>query len=84
VRTQSNSSAEVTIREAAAGDAVRLRRLAALDSSRLGAGPFLVAEAGGQLRAALSLADRSVVADPFVRTSELAALLRMRASQLAA
>ena len=73
---------EVLIRAATADDSAALRRLAQLDSRRLGDGPFLVAEVGGELRAALSRGDGSLVADPFAATAELGTLLSLRASQL--
>ena len=41
-----------------------------------------MAEVGGQLCAALSLADGAVVANPFLRTTELLNLLHARAVQL--
>ena len=66
----------VTLRNATAADEQQLRDLAALDSRRLPAGPFLVAEVGGRPHAALSLSDGSAIADPFERTAELVELLR--------
>jgi hypothetical protein len=65
----------VTIRVAHAGDQEAIDRLAALDSGRVPAAPVLVAIADGELRAARSLTDGSVVADPFARTAELVSLL---------
>jgi hypothetical protein len=44
--------------------------------------PVLLGEVGGELRAALSLADGAVVADPFHHTVALVELLRARAKQL--
>ncbi len=76
-------SVEVTIREAREREIWAVARLAQLDSAPIGRAPFLVAEVGGQMRAALSLADGSLVADPFTRTAELADLLHVRAEQLA-
>ena len=66
----------VTLRPCRAEDRARLARLAALDSSATPAAPVLLVEVGGELRAALSLKDGAVVADPFHPTSALAALLR--------
>ncbi len=79
------SSAEewVTLRFAFPDDAEALARLAVLDSSRVPAGPVLVAELSGELRVALSLSDGSVIADPFHRSRALTELLRARARQLA-
>ncbi len=72
----------VTLRYAAAADGERLRTLAALDSAELPAGPALVAEVDGRLRAALPLDGSRPIADPFHRGSELIELLRLRARQL--
>jgi hypothetical protein len=58
-------------------------RLAALDSREIPAGDVLVAEADGQARAALSLIDGSLVADPFSRTTDLTTLLRLQAKHAA-
>jgi hypothetical protein len=74
----------VTIRHAFPDDALPLLRLAALDSSGPPAPPALVAEVDGELRAALSLRDGGVVADPFRRTQALVDLLHARAAQLRA
>lgn len=71
---------EVTVRRAGADDDAALARLAALDSARVPAGPVLLAEAGGTPVAAISLADGSVVADPFERTAEYVELLYVRAA----
>jgi hypothetical protein len=60
------------------------RRLAALDDAPGLEGEVLVALIGGRAVAALSLADRRVVADPFIPTTEPVALLQLRAAQLSA
>ena len=73
---------DVTLRFAFPDDQPALWRLAALDSADVPAEPVLIAEVNGEARAALSLADGSVIADPFHRTVELVALLRARATQL--
>lgn len=74
-----------TIRFAYPDDHAALRRLAALDSSPMLSGRVLVAEIGGELWAAVSLAgEPRVIADPFHHTAELVALLRERADRLAA
>ena len=70
-----------TIRTATNTDADALDRLAQLDSSVVPAQPILLAEVDGEIVAALSATDGSVIADPFTRTSESVALLRRRASQ---
>jgi hypothetical protein len=70
---------DITIRLATASDSETLRRLAGRDSSAVPAQPVLMAEVAGELRAAISLAEGTVVADPFHRTSELVEMLRIRA-----
>jgi hypothetical protein len=74
---------EVTIRYAFPDDARALRRLAILDSQRPRQDVVLVAEVGGELRAALT-EDGSAIADPFHRTADLILLLRERARQIEA
>src|SRR6266487_1139289 len=58
--------------------------LAALDSSALSDGPWLVAEVEDHPLAAQSLTSGQFVADPFSRSDELRALLELRAYQLRA
>jgi hypothetical protein len=71
----------ITIRLAYADDDLALERLAQLDSADGSpARPVLLGEVDGQLRAALSLADGAVIADPFYRTQNLVSLLRARAA----
>jgi hypothetical protein len=75
----------VTIRPAYPDDERALARLAALDSQRLpAAGPFLLAEIDGVLRAAIATTTGRTFSDPFVPTAELVELLRRRRTQLAA
>jgi hypothetical protein len=74
--------AAVTIRYGFPDDERALRRLAALDSSEPPGAPVLVAEVDGELRAALSLSDGAVVADPFHVSAALTELLLARARQL--
>jgi hypothetical protein len=72
--------ASITMRPAYADDHAALVRLAALDSAAgVPAAPVLLAEVDDQLRAALSLANESVIADPFFPTQHLVALLRAHA-----
>jgi hypothetical protein len=74
------SSPIISIRPATAGDGRTLMRLAALDSARaLPFGPALIAEIDGEPKAALSLRDDRVVADPFTRTAGVVELLRVHA-----
>jgi hypothetical protein len=72
----------VTIRLAGPADAPALRRLAELDSRPLPHGDVLLAEVGGEARAAMEVAGGQAVADPFFPTEELASLLALRAEQL--
>lgn len=69
----------IVIRMATGADAEDLRRLAELDSMRPLTGRILVAEADGVLAAATSLDDGGVIADPFVPSAGMAALLQTRA-----
>ena len=76
------ASGTLIIRRADARDRAAVKRLAALDSSRIPAGELLLAEVDGVLRAALAVASREYIADPFVSTRELVALLDRRAAKL--
>jgi hypothetical protein len=69
----------VVIRAARVSDGDALERLARLDSQRAPAGDVLLAEQDGELVAAL--AGERVIADPFRRTADLVALLRVRAGR---
>jgi hypothetical protein len=75
-------SPTIVIRLATLSDHRTLSNLAALDSRHPLAGPAVLAEVDGVVRAALDLADGSVAADPFARTAELVDLLRLRARRL--
>jgi hypothetical protein len=77
------SAASITIRPAYADDHAALLRLAALDSTELPAGPLLLAEVDGELRAALSPASGVSIADPFFPTLHLVTLLRAHAGETA-
>jgi hypothetical protein len=72
----------IVIRPATEADEPALRRLAQLDGARLPEGELLVAEAAGELRAALRIADRAYVADPFFPSKELVGMLDVRARRL--
>jgi hypothetical protein len=72
----------VLIRAARGSDGPSLRRLAALDSSVVPAGELLVAEANGQLVAARAMTTGATIADPFRPTSDVLALLELRAGAL--
>jgi hypothetical protein len=78
------SEMELTVRRAGDEDAAALLQLAALDSADPLSGAALVAEVSGRLVAALPLDGGRAVADPFVPTADIVALLELRASQLRA
>ena len=78
---RANPERAVTLRHYLAEDHGPLARLAALDSSKPPPQPLVVAEVGGELRAAVSLGDGSLVADPFHLTQGVAELLRAYARQ---
>ena len=75
-------TAGVTIRHLGGDDLAAVERLAQLDSRRPPEGPLLGAEIEGRLLAVISLPSGESVADPFSRTTELRALLELRAAQL--
>ncbi|HSI81065.1 MAG TPA: hypothetical protein VK919_10475 [Solirubrobacterales bacterium] len=72
----------VVVRAAAEADAEALRRLAEIDSAPLPGGRVIVAEVGGEIRAAVSVDDGRAISNPFERSAEVAALAEMRAAQL--
>ena len=72
------------VRPAEARDESALRQIAALDSSRLPAGPLLVGEMGGGIQAAVPVMGGRAIANPFVRTTELVSVLELRAAQMRA
>jgi hypothetical protein len=65
----------LVLRPATSADTADLERLAALDSARPLGGEVLVAFAGGELRAALSLETGRSVSDPFWPSADLVELL---------
>lgn len=73
-------SAEITIRAARAEDRADLARVAGRDTHELPHGTLLVAKVGSDVRAAISLDDGTIIADPFHRTAELVAMLKIRAT----
>jgi hypothetical protein len=77
------TSAEITIRAAHESDLAAVARVAGRDTHEPPAWPILVAEVGSDIRAAISLTDGEVIADPFHRTDELVAMLRIRAREAA-
>lgn len=75
-RSSRNPAETVTIRLAVPADEAALGGLAQLDSAPAPQPvPILVAEVGGQLRAAIPLDGGPAIADPFQRTAELVAML---------
>jgi hypothetical protein len=77
-------SAEITIRAARAEDMREIARVAGRDTHELPEGALLVAKVGSDVRAAISLVDGSVIADPFHRTTELVEMLKIRAVAVSA
>jgi len=75
-------SKEIIVRSATRADEQALSRLAALDSAGPLTGSALVAEADARIVAALPLGAGRPIADPFERSAEAVALLRLRAEQV--
>ena len=74
---------KIVIRTATAGDESDIRKLAVLDgASQAPSGDVLVAEAGGEIRAAYDADHDSSVADPFWYSAELVELLRIHAGAM--
>jgi hypothetical protein len=76
------NSTALSIRTARHEDYASLWTLASLDSRLLPEEPLLVAEADGAIVAALSLETGESIADPFRRTSDIVAMLQLRARQM--
>jgi hypothetical protein len=74
----------VTIRRTTPADRDALERLAQLEGRTLPPGAALVAEVCGRVLAARWITEEVMLADPFVPTGELAALLDTRAGHLGA
>jgi hypothetical protein len=81
---KTTSGPEIRIRVAREADLAAVTRVAGRDSNQPPAWPILIAEVGAELRAAISLTDGEVVADPFHRTTELVEMLRIRAQSASA
>jgi hypothetical protein len=75
---------DVILRRSGPGDGPALSRLARLEDRRPAAGPYLLAERGGEVVAAVPLSGGSAIADPFLHTADLVAILELRARQLTA
>jgi hypothetical protein len=69
------------IRRSRAEDAAAIERLAQLDSQRAPTGDLMLAEAGGELVAAVAVLGNQVIADPFRPTDHIVGLLRVSAAQ---
>jgi hypothetical protein len=75
----------ISLRVLDAADRAEAERLADLDSAAALGGDLVIgAEMDGRLLAAISVADGTVVADPFTRSAAAVELLRLRARQLGA
>lgn len=74
----------VTIRRSAPGDGHAIARLFRLEDrrGRAPSGPYVVAEHGGEVLAAMPLFGGPAIADPFRRSSDFVELLELRARQL--
>jgi hypothetical protein len=80
-RPESNQG--ITIRRLGAADADAVRRLAGRDSVAVPPGELVGVEIEGRLLAMQPVAGGGrVIADPFVPTSEITALLELRTAQL--
>ena len=74
----------VAVRLARPEDESAIHRIASLDGKKAPEGRVLVAEADREIIAALAVNGGHAVADPFRWTSDVLALMEMRAEQLAA
>jgi len=74
----------VAVRLARPEDEAAIRRIASLDGKDAPVGRVLVAEADREVIAALAVNTGIAVADPFRWTSDVVALMEMRAEQIAA
>jgi hypothetical protein len=81
--TTEYTSEPLTIRDAGAADLSALSEVAQRDSARMIDCPAVVALTGGEVRAAISLSDGAVIADPFHRTVEIVELLRAHVRAMA-
>jgi len=80
--TTTASADPIVIRRAYPDDASAVARLAQLDSTRLPADSYLVAEVDGELKAALGLDSGASAADPFHPSAPLVRLLHLHADAL--
>ena len=78
--TATITAPSVLIRAARGSDGDALEHLAALDSAAVPAGSLLVAEADGRVVAAIATSTGEAIADPFLPTADVIALLELRAA----
>jgi hypothetical protein len=78
--TAITTAPSVLIRAARGSDGDALEHLAALDSATVPAGSLLVAEADGRVVAAIATSTGEAIADPFLPTADVIALLELRAA----
>lgn len=74
----------ITIRPLGEGDVAAVRRLAQLDDRPIPPGPLLLAEVEGSVKAVVALEGGEAIANPFAKSREAVALLRVRREQLLA
>ncbi len=75
------TSSSLSLRAATSADDGAVAYLSELDEAERLTGDVLVAYDGERPVAAMSLSDGRAVADPFARTADVLALLRLRARQ---
>jgi hypothetical protein len=83
-RAASDRPDNVVVRAARVEDDGSIAELAQLDSGRVPEFPALLAEAGGKVRAAMSVETGAAVSDPFFPSAPLVELLALRAAQVRA
>jgi hypothetical protein len=80
--TTGRDEGAIAMRRARADDEPTLERLAELDTHPPLDGTVLIAEVGGEVRAARSLGTGETIADPFQPSAHLRDLLSSRAAQM--
>ena len=78
--TPLTTAPSVLIRAARGSDGPALEDLAALDSAPVPTGSLLLAESDGRLVAAIGSARGEAIADPFIPTADVVALLQLRSA----
>ena len=82
VRMAITARERIVIRRARGSDLPALARLAELADAAPLPAPVLLAESDGALVAAFAIGTGRMIRDPFVASDDVAALLRLRATQL--